>query len=151
MRRMTLLLFALLAIPQSTTMNGQTTSDAAAQVREAERGFARTMSVRDYGAFATFIADEAVFFNGQNPTRGKPAVLAAWKGFFDGAAAPFSWEPEIVEVLASGTLALSSGPVRNAQGQQTATFNSIWRREPDGRWRVVFDKGAPVCAPTRAQ
>jgi ketosteroid isomerase-like protein len=131
----------------------QTKDDLALQVREAERAFAGTMSRRDYTAFATSVADEAVFFGGPTPAHGKAAVLAAWKGFFDGAAAPFSWEPQIVEVLDSGTLALSSGPVRNPQGQQTGTFNSIWRRDADGRWRVVFDKGAPVCAPapTRGQ
>ena len=59
------------------------------------------------------------------------------------ADAPFSWRPEVVEVLDSGTLALTSGPVRDPTGKQTGTFNSIWRREPDGRWRVVFDKGCP--------
>ena len=66
-----------------------------------------------------------------------------WKPFFDGAQAPFSWEPDQVEVLASGQLALSTGPVRNAQGQVIGRFNSIWMREPGGRWRVVFDKGSP--------
>jgi hypothetical protein len=65
--------------------------------------------------------------------------------FFDGPTAPFSWEPEIVEVLPSGTLALSSGPVRDASGKRVGTFNSIWRREANGQWRVIFDKGAPVC------
>jgi hypothetical protein len=59
--------------------------------------------------------------------------------------APFSWSPEVVDVLESGTLAHSSGPVRDAGGRRIGTFNSIWRREPDGRWRVVFDKGCPVC------
>jgi ketosteroid isomerase-like protein len=57
--------------------------------------------------------------------------------------APFSWRPETVEVLESGTLALSSGPVFDAAGQPIGAFNSIWRLEADGRWRVVFDKGCP--------
>jgi ketosteroid isomerase-like protein len=43
------------------------------------------------------------------------------------------------------TLALSSGPVRDASGRRVGTFNSVWRREGDGRWRVVFDKGCRVC------
>jgi ketosteroid isomerase-like protein len=60
--------------------------------------------------------------------------------------APFSWEPEHVEVLASGTLALSSGPVFGRDGTRIGTFNSVWRLEADGRWRVVFDKGCPPCA-----
>lgn len=56
-------------------------------------------------------------------------------------AAPFSWEPAEGEVLESGTLVLSSGPVRDPEGKRSGTFNSIWRLEADGRWRVVFDKG----------
>jgi len=46
--------------------------------------------------------------------------------------------------LDSGTLALSSGPVRDPTGKVVARFNSIWRQEPGGVWRVVFDKGSPL-------
>ena len=73
------------------------------------------------------------------------AVVAAWKRFYDTPAAPFSWEPEDVEVLDSGLLAISSGPVKNATGELIATFTSIWRREPSGQWRVIFDKGNNAC------
>ena len=76
--------------------------------------------------------------------RGKAAVAAGWKGFFEGPAAPFSWAPDRVEVLADGTLALSTGQVRDAAGQAIARFNSIWRLEAPGVWRVVFDKGQPA-------
>jgi ketosteroid isomerase-like protein len=120
-------------------------SSLADQVRAAESAFAATMAGRDFAAFGASVSAEAVFFGRGGPLRGKAAVLEAWRGFFDGAAAPFSWEPETVEVLASGTLALSSGPVRDPDGKRIGTFNSIWRRESDGRWRVVFDKGCPAC------
>src|SRR5262249_60393260 len=68
-----------------------------------------------------------------------------WQRFYDGADAPFSWEPETTEVLASGTLGLTSGPVRDRQGKRTGTFNSVWRREAGGAWKIVFDKGCPPC------
>lgn len=71
-------------------------------------------------------------------------MLEAWAPFFEGPNAPFSWRPEVVEVLDSETLALTSGPVRDPTGKQTGTFNSIWHRDPDGRWRVVFDKGCSL-------
>jgi len=48
-------------------------------------------------------------------------------------------------VLDSGTLALSSGPVFDPDGKQIATFNSIWRLEAPGQWRIVFDKGSAAC------
>ena len=63
--------------------------------------------------------------------------------------APFSWSSAEVEVLDSGTLAHSSGPVFDPHGKQFATFNSVWRRESDGHWKVVFDKGCPHCDETK--
>jgi ketosteroid isomerase-like protein len=115
------------------------------QVFTAESAFAASMAQRDARAFARFVADEAIFFGDTTVLRGKAAVIEGWKGYFAGAAAPFSWKPDVIEVLASGTLALSSGPVFDPSGQRVATFSSIWRREPDGGWRIIFDKGAPVC------
>ena len=115
------------------------------QVRDAERAFAKTMADRDHNAFASFVADEAVFFNEGGVLRGKPAVAAGWKRLYEGPRAPFSWDPDRVEVLDSGTLALSSGPVRDPEGKRVGTFNSVWRRDTNGAWRVVFDKGCPPC------
>ena len=115
------------------------------QVEDTERAFAQTMAERDHDAFMAFLSEETVFFSGDMPLRGKQQVSDTWKPYFDGPDAPFSWEPELVVVLDSGTLALSSGPVRNPSGQRVATFNSIWRLEPSGQWRIVFDKGSRDC------
>ena len=101
------------------------------------------MADRDLAAFGRFVAEDTVFFGSGTVQRGRDAVLAAWRPYFQGPVAPFSWAPDQVEVLASGRLALSTGPVRDAQGQVIARFNSIWAREVDGQWRVVFDKGSP--------
>jgi len=117
----------------------------AAQVREAERAFAKTMADRDHPAFGSFVSEEALFFGRQEVLRGRTKVMEGWKKYYEGKEAPFSWEPDQVEVLESGALALSSGPVRDPQGKPIGTFSSIWRREADGRWRVIFDKGCPPC------
>lgn len=143
MRSMTLLSLALPFLPSPAPAGAQSNTDLARQVFVAESSFAHTMAARDREAFAAFIAPDAVFFGRQGPLRGKAAVVETWARFFGGAQAPFSWHPEVVEVLESGVLALTSGPVLDPTGKQTGTFNSIWRREPDGRWRVVFDKGCP--------
>ncbi len=115
----------------------------AAQVREAERAFARTMADRDHAAFGRFVSKEAVFFGRQEVLRGRTKVMEGWKRFFEEKEAPFSWEPEQVEVLESGMLALSTGPVKDPLGARVGTFSSIWRRESGGQWRVIFDKGCP--------
>jgi len=115
------------------------------QVIETEASFAATMASRDFDRFASFVATDAVFFSRTDVLRGKSAVLAAWKTDFSDKTAPFSWAPGVVEVLESGDLALSSGPVYDRAGKQVATFTSIWRLENDKHWRIVFDKGNPVC------
>jgi ketosteroid isomerase-like protein len=117
-------------------------AEAAAHVRAREIAFAKTMEDRDHEAFATFISEEAVFFNGNTPQRGRAFIVEAWSGLFSGPEAPLSWGPDVVEVLASGALALSSGPVLRPNGEQSGRFNSVWRKEADGVWRVIFDKGS---------
>lgn len=115
------------------------------QVMETERAFAKTMSDRDHAAFMSFLAEDAVFMPQKGVLRGKAQVADAWKKFYGASAAPFAWEPDRVEVLDSGTLAYSTGPVRDPAGKRVGTFNSVWRREPDGRWRIIFDSGCPPC------
>jgi ketosteroid isomerase-like protein len=113
------------------------------QVADAERSFARTMANRDHAAFTGYLSDQAVFFSGTGVLRGKAAVAEGWKQFFEDKAAPFSWQPEQIEVTSDGLLALSSGPVHDAAGRPVARFNSVWRLEAPGTWRIVFDKGQP--------
>jgi ketosteroid isomerase-like protein len=115
------------------------------QVADTERAFAATMKARNHAAFVSFVADDAVFFNGPKPLHGRAAVANFWQQFYTAAQAPFSWEPDEVEVLAAGNLAMSSGPVYNHAGKLISRFNSVWRLEPDGKWKVVFDRGEPVC------
>jgi ketosteroid isomerase-like protein len=119
--------------------------DLQAQVRETEKAFAKTMADRDHAAFVAFIAEDAVFLAKSGPLRGRQAVADGWKPLFAAAEPPFSWEPERVEVAVSGGLAVSTGPVRNPQGQRVGTFVSTWRLEADGKWRIVLDMGCPAC------
>jgi len=123
----------------------QTPAELREQVRQTEIAFAKTMADRDHAAFASFLAEEAVFFGPNDVLRGRQQVAEGWKRFYLGEKAPFAWEPERVEVVDSGTLAMSSGPVFDPSGKRIGTFNSVWRREGNGRWRIVLDNGCPSC------
>jgi ketosteroid isomerase-like protein len=143
---------ALLILGCVSMLNGCTTPmasrpiDRAAierQVADTERAFAKTMADRDHAGFMAHLSEDAVFFSGPTPLRGKQAVGAWWKRFYDSPAAPFSWKPTRVEALDSGDLALSTGPVHDPAGRCVGSFTSIWRQESPGVWRIVFDKGGP--------
>jgi ketosteroid isomerase-like protein len=111
------------------------------QVTDTELAFARTMADRDHPAFVSLIADEAVFLMEGKPLRGRAAVADYWKRFYSEPKAPFSWKPDHVQVLDSGGLAASTGPVFDPDGKLFARFYSTWRREDSGVWRIVFDDG----------
>ena len=115
------------------------------QVTDTELAFAKTMADRDHAAFVRFVAEEAVFLNSGKPLRGRDAIAAHWQRFYTAPAAPFSWKPDLVEVLPSGTLAQSIGPVMNPAGKVFARFYSVWRLEASGVWRIVFDNGYEFC------
>lgn len=135
----------LLSLFCANAVGAETPAQLAQQVRDTETAFAASMAQRDLDAFASYLAQDAVFFGQNEVLRGKAAVVAGWKGLYQGEKPPFSWRSETVEVLSTGTLAHSSGPVFDPQGNQIGTFDSVWRREADGHWRIVFDKGCSVC------
>jgi ketosteroid isomerase-like protein len=124
---------------------GQTQTELTEQVRRTETAFAKTMAGRNAEAFASFLSPEAVFMSNGQVSRGPHEVSERWKRYFEGAQPPFSWEPEQVQVLDSGTLAMTSGPVKDPAGKRIGTFNSVWRREANGPWKIVFDSGCPAC------
>jgi len=112
----------------------------AAEVKASEIAFARTMADRKLDKFGDFVAEDAVF-NGRSAQIGRPAVLDAWKRFFESAQAPFSWGPDAVAPTADGRYAISTGLVHDPAGKVTGRFTSIWRKDADGHWRVVADQG----------
>jgi len=128
-------------------------ADIEQQVRCREIAFSQSAESRDAAAFAGFIDADARFVS-DTVTRGVEAVVAAWSVFLDPGGPSIKWRPRFVEVLEDGRLALSRGPYRvlvtDEQGAQSAhwgTFNSVWRLQDDGNWKVVFDAGNPGKTP----
>lgn len=116
-----------------------------ADVAAVETAFAKTMADRDFEAFASFIDEEAIFLNAGRILRGRPAILEFWKKQYAAPDAPFSWGPDLVAVLPSGDLANTEGPVKGPDGVVFARFYSMWRRNRDGEWKIVFDNGYSTC------
>jgi ketosteroid isomerase-like protein len=152
MKRRAVLSAAALAAPAMTS--AQPAPDIEALQREVwdtEVAFARTMAQRDLAAFERFLSPHTVWWSGPQGSalRGKAAVVDAWKRFYEGPQAPFSWAPDEVVVIGDGTLATSTGPVRAPDGKVVARFRSVWRREPDGRWLIVLDRGEAIAPPAK--
>src|SRR6185436_10868405 len=136
-------------LPLATTLSLALTltafADPIAEVKDAEVAFAKAFADRDQARFFAMVASDATFLGGMGTLRGKQAVIDRWSRFFAGPQAPFEWGPERVEVTADGKLGLSTGPIYDPKGTHIGDYSSIWKKQPDGSWKVIFD--GPGSAP----
>ena len=128
-------------------------ADLTDDVRCREIGFSKSIETRDMELFRTFLDGDARFVGG-NVRRGPDEIVAGWSTYEPEDGPKLKWRPRVVEVLVDGQLALSRGPYRytekNEEGEEVdnwGTFNSVWRMNDDGEWRVVFDAGSPASKP----
>ena len=117
---------------------------------DAERAFAaaaRVKGVRD--AFLEFFADDAMFAPGTG--RAKDQLLKQQPQPF--SVRELVWEPRTGDVAASGELGWLTGPgtfVDHAAADKTprhTNYLSVWRKQPDGQWRVYIDVGTNLKGP----
>lgn len=116
-----------------------------------ERSFARTVEAHDAGAFASHLFEGTVFGAASpGPVRGRDAVVSDWKDVIEGSKFALRWHPQFVSIGADPDIAVSSGPAWTENFDPAAKqrftisrFNSVWARDADGEWRVLFDGGTP--------
>jgi ketosteroid isomerase-like protein len=113
-----------------------------------EARFAKDVLARGGAAFADWFADDGVALgNGQAPVVGKVAIAksAAW----DPKVYQLTWTPTDAVLGPSGDIGYTwghfEGHSKDANGNPVTTtgrYITIWRKQPDGNWKVVLDAGA---------
>jgi len=121
-------------------------ADPAEEVRQAEIAFAKAFADRGQAKFFSMVLDDASFISLGRTLTGKQAVVDRWSRFFQGPEAPFSWGPERVAVNSAGTIGISTGPVYDTKGNIAGNYSSIWLKQPDGQWKILFDGPSPGTA-----
>jgi ketosteroid isomerase-like protein len=143
---------AWLAMPQA--MHGQSPDlkAAAAEIVKADADFARSVADKDRRKFLSFVA-EATTFNGGSASelRGRDAVMKEWEDFFAPDGPTLTWQPTKGDVIASGDVGYTTGrsvlKVKGKDGtvsQRLGVYLTVWRKQPDGSWKVVFDTGSTL-------
>lgn len=148
---------------ESQSPSAEVTPRCAVWLREAS--FAASVEKHDAAAFASHLAKGAVFINGRPPhLHGEAEVAAGWAGIVAGDGLILRWHPEFVAIGGDGRTALSRGPFTmervDAPAAQSAapalnpadrfrigTFQSVWTKDGDGQWKVMFDGGGPPPQP----
>ena len=144
-RLVTILVAGCLVYPGTNAAEGLGQADrekALASLVESEREFSRTSEAKGIReAFLIFLAPDAVVFR-PAPVEGRPV----YEKMDPANPAVLTWEPEVAEVSAEGDLGYTSGPyvLRPARDAEPTVFGhyvSVWKKQPDGAWRVFLDIG----------
>lgn len=117
-------------------------------LRRADNAFCEAVRTKDLDRFRSMIDEQATFF-GERRSRGREAVVEAWKPLFlPDSASSLSWQPTEAEVSASGDLGFTIGDfevrTRDAKGglrSARGSYVTVWKKGPDGTWRAVVDIG----------
>jgi ketosteroid isomerase-like protein len=109
---------------------------------------ARVKGIRD--SFLEFFAADAIAFD--------PGPVSAREQLSARPGVPFAvreltWEPRTGDLAASGDLGWLTGPstfINHEAADKTPRYGnylSVWRKQPDGNWRVFIDVGTNVPSP----
>ncbi|MGD9981496.1 MAG: hypothetical protein AB7H66_07760 [Hyphomonadaceae bacterium] len=117
---------------------------SAAPVIAAERAFAADAAQRGWAAaFRTYAAAEATTLS-PGPVNAQEN-LAQFEG--DGETT-LDWRPAYAGIAASGDLGFTTGPFQfRGRDGIVGHYFTVWRLQPDGQWKWIFDAGTDVRDP----
>jgi ketosteroid isomerase-like protein len=139
-----------LALAIAVPAAGQTVTPA--DLMSVDRAFNAMAQKEGLGkAFPAYAADSAVIMRQGNlmPVVGLAAIAEEYSKL---AGLQLSWEPVKAEIAASQDLGYTYGSYKVRTGDAIrghGVYVTIWKRQPDGSWKYVFDGGAqsPAEAP----
>ncbi len=117
------------------------------EINAADAAWAQAAASKSVERVLEFYDDEAVFVRQDGKViTGREDLRTAWTTFFSVPGIKLSWEVLEVKASPSHDLAYSYGPWETEQGppgqltKQRGTYVFVWRKQPDGSWKVLVDK-----------
>ncbi len=138
--------FISISILSCTSKQGTDENILKQEIIDAESDFARMAGEKGLKvAFVEFAAVNAVIKRGGEIIKGRNDIGKYYAGQTKGNA-KLAWEPQYIDVAASGDLAYTYGPytysfldsLDNAI-ESTGFFHTVWKRQPGGAWKFVYD------------
>jgi ketosteroid isomerase-like protein len=137
------------ALAQASTQAAET-----ARIMKADADFAESVAGKDRARFLSFLADVTTFNGGSSSElHGRDAVMKEWNDFFTADGPTLSWTPARGEVVGAGDLGYTTGrSLFRGKGPDGRTverrgeYLTVWRKQRDGSWKVIFDTGSTLPA-----
>jgi ketosteroid isomerase-like protein len=134
-----------LSKPAANPLTNPTLSPGTAFLFNLEARFAAETASGGGKAFAAWFSDDAVTLsNGKSAVVGKSAIVA--QAIWDANDYQLTWTPEAAQMSSGGDMGYTWGHYEGASKDHngnpvktTGRYMTIWKKLPDGSWKVVLD------------
>ncbi|WP_375770090.1 nuclear transport factor 2 family protein [Archangium gephyra] len=164
MRRLSMLAVGMLLLSgcATTPVAPRAATPEEEALMRTDREFNAATQARGVEGWVSFFAENGSMMRDKGPITGHEAIRAAVAPGFSNPDLSLTWEPQRAEITPGGRLGYTTGRFlsvrKDANGQRVearGTYMNIWRKQPDGSWKVVVDIGdsdeAPPPPPTKPE
>jgi ketosteroid isomerase-like protein len=128
-----------ITVAYASSQRGPSSSSPDTAIREADEAWAKAIASKSVDQTLTFYDRDAVTAgSAMFPARGLPDFRANWATLFARPDFALSWKAERVVLIGSGDIAYSIGTWSNGPNQN-GPYLAVWRKQSDGRWKVLID------------
>lgn len=118
------------------------------EIRETELAFSDLSEKEGVeAAFLAYAAGDAVLMRNNELIKGYDAIRGRFEANpADPSTVTLTWKPDFVEVSRSGDLGYTYGTYTlvttdsiGNRNTSSGVFHTVWKRQPDGAWKFVWD------------
>jgi ketosteroid isomerase-like protein len=139
----------LLAVGCTILSPAQERIDDASILMKTDTDFDLAVSQHGVDAWVSFFAPNGSMINDTlPPTTGREAIRKAMARAFADTNFSLRWTPAKAEMMIPGALGYTVGRWERTRfgsdgkrTRATGTYSTVWKRQPDGAWKVVLDTG----------
>jgi uncharacterized protein (TIGR02246 family) len=151
---MPILCLLLAACSEAPNQAPSPDAQSALQIHQAGTQMWAAFAGHDADGILSHYADDAVLMrSGEEMLRGKPAIAARITEEFKEFTVK-DVDGRIAEVIASGNLGVETGTydmnivlLNGTPVSERGKYLHVWRREPDGQWKVIRYSPSPDAVP----
>jgi ketosteroid isomerase-like protein len=134
------------------SLMAQTPNEEAAQLMQLDRDFDKATAAKGVdGWIAYFAPNGSMLSDTSQPTTGLAAIRRDMEPALSDKHFSLRWHPVKAEMMMPGVLGYTVGrwerirknPDGSILKKTTGTYTSVWKKQPDGSWKIVLDTGGP--------
>ena len=116
--------------------------DKTAELKKADRDWAKATAARNIDKFMSFIGDDAYMCDLTGKwMHGKDTIKADWTKALADPTFKLTWTVESADVSSDGGMGYTRGSFQGSQGAKpfSGSYATVWKKHKDGKWRVAVD------------